>query len=65
MGDLHREGKPRLGEPAEQAQIEGACMIFDGVSAESLADLGTTRRVGIAELFVAMMTRETKLTASI
>ena len=50
---------------SEQAQIEGACMIFDGVSAESLADLGTTRRVGIAELFVAMMTRETKLTASI
>ena len=50
---------------SEQAQIEGACMIFDGVSAESLAELGTTRRVGIAELFVAMMTRETKSTASI
>jgi ABC-2 type transport system ATP-binding protein len=31
---------------SEQAQIEGACMIFDGVSAESLAELGTTRRVG-------------------
>jgi hypothetical protein len=40
-------------------------MIFDGVSAESLADLGTTRRVGIAELFVAMMSRDAKSTASI
>ena len=50
---------------SEQPQIEGACMIFDGVSAESLADLGAIRRVGIAELFVAMMTREPESIASI
>ena len=49
---------------SEQPQIEGACMIFDGASPETLADLGAVRRVGVAELFVAMMTRQAGSTAS-
>ena len=43
-------------KPIDERQIFGkSVMLFDGVPRSQLADLGETRNVGIADLFVATM----------
>ena len=46
-------------KPIDERQIFGRpVMLFDGVEPDSLADLGEVRTPGIADLFVAVMSRQ-------